>query len=71
MSHRHWHGGSQVRITVLFRSGAIPNNEPRQHTWPTNTASIAGPASAPSAGVEFVKARWGLIRIIHKKGIKD
>jgi hypothetical protein len=56
---------------VLFRSGAIPNNEPRQHTWPTNTASIAGPASAPSAGVEFVKARWGLIRIIHKKGIKD
>jgi putative SOS response-associated peptidase YedK len=57
----------------VFRDGAAPNLEPREHIRPTNTAAIIRPLDAgdPGAGVEMVHARWWLIPFFQKKGVKD
>jgi putative SOS response-associated peptidase YedK len=64
---------SQTRIPLIFRDGAVPNLEPREHIRPTNTAKIIRPldASDPFVGVELVDARWWLIPFFHRKGVKD
>ncbi|HZL20086.1 MAG TPA: SOS response-associated peptidase [Polyangia bacterium] len=64
---------SQVRIPLVFRDGAVPNLEPREHIRPTDSAPIIRPLDAadPSAGVEMVDARWWLIPFFHKKAVKE
>src|SRR5665213_631482 len=64
---------SQVRIPLVFKDGAIPNVEPREHIRPTNTAPIIRPLDPadPFVGVEMVDARWWLIPFFHRKGVKD
>jgi putative SOS response-associated peptidase YedK len=64
---------SQVRIPLVFKDGAIPNIEPREHIRPTNTAPIIRPLDRadPSAGVEMVDARWWLIPFFHRKSVKE
>ncbi len=64
---------SQIRIPLVFPSGAIPNLPPREHIRPTDTAPIVRPieAARPEAGVELVEARWWLVPFFHKKGVKE
>ena len=64
---------SQIRIPLVFRDGAVPNLEPREHIRPTNAAPIIRPIdpAAPGQGVELVDARWWLIPFFHRKGVKD
>ena len=64
---------SQIRIPIVFKDGAVPNLEPREHIRPTNIARIIRPLdpSDPFVGVELVDARWWLIPFFHKKGVKD
>jgi putative SOS response-associated peptidase YedK len=63
---------SQIRIPLVFRDGAIPNIEPREHIRPTDTTQIIRPIDAenPAAGVEIVDARWWLIPSFHKGPLK-
>jgi putative SOS response-associated peptidase YedK len=64
---------SQIRIPLVFRDGAIPNIEPREHIRPTNTVQIVRPLDRdrPRDGVELVDARWWLIPFFHRKAVKD
>jgi len=64
---------NEVRIPLVFRDGAIPNIEPREHIRPTNSAPIIRPLDPadPFVGVELVDARWWLIPFFHKGGVKD
>ena len=64
---------SQVRIPLVFKDGAIPNIEPREHIRPTNTAAIIRPIDPadPFVGVEIVDARWWLIPFFHRKSVKE
>ncbi len=64
---------SEIRIPLLFKDGAIPNLEPREHIRPTNIAPIIRPlvADAPGEGVEWVEARWWLIPFFHKGSVRD
>ncbi len=64
---------SQIRIPIVFKDGAVPNLEPREHIRPTNIARIIRPLdpSDPFVGVELVDARWWLTPFFHKKGVKD
>jgi putative SOS response-associated peptidase YedK len=64
---------SQIRIPLVFKDGAIPNIEPREHIRPTETAPIVRPIDRdrPGAGVELVDARWWLIPFFHRKAVKD
>jgi putative SOS response-associated peptidase YedK len=61
---------SQIRIPLVFKDGAIPNIEPREHIRPTDTAPIIRPLdrAIPSAGVELVDARWWLVPYFHRAG---
>ena len=54
---------SQTRIPLVFRDGAIPNIEPREHIRPTNIAPIIRPLDPadPFVGVELTDARWWLV----------
>jgi putative SOS response-associated peptidase YedK len=64
---------SQTRLPLVFRDGAVPNLEPREHIRPTDIAPIVRPLNAadPFAGVELVDARWWLIPYFHRNGVKD
>ncbi|MEP6968024.1 MAG: SOS response-associated peptidase family protein [Pseudomonadota bacterium] len=64
---------SETRIPLVFKDGAVPNLEPREHIRPTNIAPIIRPLDPadPFVGVELVDARWWLIPFFHKKGVKD
>jgi putative SOS response-associated peptidase YedK len=64
---------SEARIPLVFKDGAIPNIEPREHIRPTNTAPIIRPLDPadPFVGVDMVDARWWLIPFFHKGGVKD
>ena len=58
---------SELRIPLVFPNGK-PNIEPRADIRPTNRAWIFRPVDAadPSAGVEPVQARWGLVPFFAK-----
>jgi putative SOS response-associated peptidase YedK len=64
---------SQTRIPLIFRDGAVPNLEPREHIRSTDTAKIIRPIDPadPAQGVELADARWWLIPFFHRKGVKD
>jgi len=64
---------SEVRIPLVFKAGAVPNLEPREHIRPTDIAPIIRPLDPahPRQGVELVEARWWLIPFFHRKAIKD
>jgi len=64
---------SEIRIPLVFKDGAIPNLEPREQIRPTDRGAIIRPldADAPSAGVEWLEARWWLIPSFHKRAVKD
>lgn len=64
---------SETRLPLLFKDGAVPNLEPREHIRPTDAAPIIRPRDAANvgAGVELADARWWLIPYFHRKGVKD
>jgi putative SOS response-associated peptidase YedK len=64
---------SEMRLPLVFKDGAIPNIEPREHIRPTNTAPIIRPLDPadPFVGVEMIDARWWLIPFFHKGAVKD
>lgn len=63
---------SQLRLPLLFRDGAVPNLEPREHIRPTDPAAIVRPINReePSEGVELVSARWWLVPWFHRGPVK-
>lgn len=64
---------SQLRLPLLFKDGAIPNLEPREHIRPTDPAAIIRPLDrdAPCEGLELVSARWWLVPYFHRGPVKD
>jgi putative SOS response-associated peptidase YedK len=49
---------SELRLTLLApKDGAVPNLEPRDEIWPTDTAPVLRPAPG---GVSLAQLRWGL-----------
>jgi len=64
---------SEVGIPLVFRDGAVPNLEPREHIRPTDNAPIIRPVDPrePRGGAELVEVRWWLIPFFHKKAVKE
>jgi putative SOS response-associated peptidase YedK len=64
---------SEVGIPLVFRDGAVPNLEPRDHIRPTDPAPIIRPLDPvdPRRGVELSEARWWLIPYFHRGAAKD
>ena len=58
---------SELKIPLVFPNG-VPNIEPRADIRPTNRAWVFRPvdAAAPTAGVEPVQIRWGLVPFFSK-----
>lgn len=63
---------SQTRLPLLFKDGAVPNLEPREHIRPTDPAAIVRPLDrdAPANGLELVSARWWLVPYFHRGPVK-